>query len=563
MIRVQVSINILLVYALLQSAFWNPSAINDGVIYPQSVVVSNGGVLYRDIQQQYGSFIPMLQGLILKLLGFELWKSRMVGMIIFLATGYLLLYLLLKRLSLIKSLIVLNFYFASFSSWSSFSTDFWPGEGLVWPNYYGVFLILVTYICLLKLNTKKSFNNGVRVYLTIIGLCIFFMPMVRLEFVFPAAICILWTFHKIKKSKNDLVYFTLILLFLNTIWLFYLASNKSLSFSIEQIILPLISGNYDSLLPSLEASSRMAFVLLLQIFIITTLFFFVQKKNHSPRSQASLILIAFILFSLLGFLTYKERDVSNLIYSLTRLIFADFIGVIGQFIVISALVLICINLITYLAPRFGTFRQISMNSRTDNFGLTILSLSLIPQVIHNFSYEYFHMILPIYLIFLLDFELKFQKFNSIFPVFAFNVLFAATFSSLAIFFYANSLQTYTFSSGNLTKMKMHSFEKYSYYNWIDQNVSKYKKEKLLFACPVGLFSVHNDRYVVDSIYPMPGLTIDILDQILERVDDDSLVLDCQNEKIFKQIESSSEYSILESFRIDSDQYAYLYRQKTN
>jgi hypothetical protein len=47
------------------------------------------------------------------------------------------------------------------------------------------------------------------------------------------------------------------------------------------------------------------------------------------------------------------------------------------------------------------------------------------------------------------------------------------------------------------------------------------------------------------------------------VDDDSLVLDCQNEEIFKEIESSSKYLILESFRIDSNQYAFLYRQKTN
>jgi hypothetical protein len=173
------------------------------------------------------------------------------------------------------------------------------------------------------------------------------------------------------------------------------------------------------------------------------------------------------------------------------------------------------------------------------------------------------MILPVYLILLGNHLASYTKVIPILFNYGLKIMLSATVASLAVYIFASSLNSNVFTTGNLVNMKMHDSNRFSYYKWIDTNAERFQNNNLLFACPAGLFSIQNERYIVDSIYPMPGLSSDILDSILEKAKNNSVIFDCRNETFFRELQKSTEVIILDSYPINDDTYAFFYRQKAD
>lgn len=143
-----------------------------------------------------------------------------------------------------------------------------------------------------------------------------------------------------------------------------------------------------------------------------------------------------------------------------------------------------------------------------------------------------------------------------------SFLYATIFVSIGMFFLANSQVKYVFEQGNFKGMKMFNEREFNNYSRIQRVISVFSVDhEIAIKCGAGVFSINNNNYVVNSIYPMPGLSSDTLLIIENELKPDTVVFDCFNRDELDVFLRDKGNLILEIVPFSSNETAVFYKYR--
>ena len=153
---------------------------HEGAIFPSSVGVSHGNAIFREVNNQYGFLVALVNSPFIKLFGNYVIISRLVGYLVYILV-VICYFLIVKR--------VANKFIAAFSSlilvtinpaWSLLAQNDMLGLS-VWVNVYGVLLILFSIVIVFcGIDNPRKISK----LFAIAGAVSFLSVFVRPQFVF-------------------------------------------------------------------------------------------------------------------------------------------------------------------------------------------------------------------------------------------------------------------------------------------------------------------------------------------------------------------------------------------
>jgi hypothetical protein len=158
----------------LYLAFLNVDPLHDGWFSTPAVALAEGGVPYRDVVTSYGWVTPAFLGIIIKIFGFQLLYSRLIGLFFLIGICILFIVLLKKSIGLNKSLAVVSIWLLIGLGQMTKDPQALPSWGL-WPNQLIILGSLVL-IYLLLCTAKLSYST-----LALIGIIAGLAPWVRAQ----------------------------------------------------------------------------------------------------------------------------------------------------------------------------------------------------------------------------------------------------------------------------------------------------------------------------------------------------------------------------------------------
>ena len=163
---------------VLVSARWNVDPYHEGALMPSSVGLAQGKVIFRDVNNQYGSLTALFNAPFHFLFGNYLFVSRLVSAVTFLLTAYLTFVLLRSYLTRTQAHAISLFWLVLSPTWAWF-----PGRDsmitVAWPNHFAVMLSIVSFI-LLRRATSGQIKYANRIALSS-GFAAFFVTQARFE----------------------------------------------------------------------------------------------------------------------------------------------------------------------------------------------------------------------------------------------------------------------------------------------------------------------------------------------------------------------------------------------
>ena len=157
----------------------NVDIYHEGDKFPSLVVMSNGGMIFRDVNNIYGFFQTLLQLPFIELFGAQLIVSRLVGFIVKLLIVVFFVFLLTlitsKRLAIFSgaSWLVIT------PAWTNLLSEKFT-NGFAWPTHYGILFLLLSILLYPRSDSFSSVRKGLFFFC---GLSLAIAWSARLEFV--------------------------------------------------------------------------------------------------------------------------------------------------------------------------------------------------------------------------------------------------------------------------------------------------------------------------------------------------------------------------------------------
>jgi hypothetical protein len=168
----------IIVLQVLISSRWNVDPYHEGALFPSSVGVAQGKVIFRDVNNQYGSLVAIFNAPFHILFGNYLYVSRLVSAATFLLTAYLTFVLLRVYITRTQAHAISLFWLVLSPTWAWF-----PGHDsmtpVAWPNHFAVMLSLVSFILLRRVVSGQRRFSRQTAFIS--GWAAFFVTQARFE----------------------------------------------------------------------------------------------------------------------------------------------------------------------------------------------------------------------------------------------------------------------------------------------------------------------------------------------------------------------------------------------
>ena len=169
---------VIIALQVLVSSRWNVDPYHEGALFPSSVGLAQGKVIFRDVNNQYGSLAAIFNAPFHFLFGNHLFVSRLVSAATFLLTAYLTFVLLRSYLTRIQAHAISLFWLVLSPTWAWF-----PGHDsmipVAWPNHFAVMLSLVSFILLRRVTSGQIKYSKQIAFIS--GLAALFVTQARFE----------------------------------------------------------------------------------------------------------------------------------------------------------------------------------------------------------------------------------------------------------------------------------------------------------------------------------------------------------------------------------------------
>jgi hypothetical protein len=168
----------IVVVQVFVSSRWNLDPYHEGALFPSSVGMAQGKVIFRDVNNQYGSLVAIFNAPFHFLFGNYLFVSRLVSAATFLLTAYLTYVLLRVYLTRTLAHAISLFWLVLSPTWAWF-----PGHDsmtpVAWPNHFAVMLSLVSFILLRRVTSGQLRYSKQTAFIS--GWAAFFVTQARFE----------------------------------------------------------------------------------------------------------------------------------------------------------------------------------------------------------------------------------------------------------------------------------------------------------------------------------------------------------------------------------------------
>lgn len=487
---------------VLVSARWNVDPYHEGSLVPSSVGVAQGKVIFRDVNNQYGSLVAIFNAPFHFLFGNSLIISRLVSAITFLMISYLTF--LVLRLYIPRNVahaIALSWLIMS-PTWAWFSGH---GSmiGVAWPNHFAVMLSLFSFLILRRLVTGSP--QHVRSLAFLSGIAAFLVTQARFElytlWVIEFLILVIFAARSLI-TKLTVVYWTSGSLISASIYFSYLAINHALGDWYSQTILVWFSSPPD--LPAVNLNFFIFnfagfFLLILLLFILVAINWICFRANIPAWvSIAGVVISFFAIVNIPNWLpeirigrSFEFKAWSQHVFDM--IVFSP----INLAYLLGAVILI-LHTSKKLLPG-GLSNILNLRSNFDSIYLAGMAIGFL-SLTHNFNAPYTGItIAPLLGYIFSTVNISREKFQSIWQGFALQIrrLFIS-FSVVSSLLFASNLfaQTADFQSPLLKGITTYDNE---YQEFVDERFSAVgrfgKAGAMWMMCQTGLYTVSLDGYL--------------------------------------------------------------------
>ena len=160
-------------------ALLNVDIYHEGDKFPSLVVMSNGGMIFRDVNNIYGFFQTLIQLPLIEFFGAQLIVSRLAGFVIKLLIVIAFVYLLTSFTNIRLAIFSGATWLVITPAWTNLLSEKFT-NGFAWPTHYGVLFLLISILLYPRSNSLSSVRKSL-FFLSSLSLAIAWSA--RLEFV--------------------------------------------------------------------------------------------------------------------------------------------------------------------------------------------------------------------------------------------------------------------------------------------------------------------------------------------------------------------------------------------
>jgi hypothetical protein len=541
--KTNLALNFALALSILQHIYaltWNVDPYHEGALFPSAAGMASGLRVFSEVSQQYGFLTPLLISIPLKLLGNYLLIGRVIGFLTLMLISFFLYKLLIHLSTKVVAKFITVTWLAVNPIWSWPITD--PAlSGGAWPNHYGILLILIGLNFLIRYQDLK-FNSFIAGFVVAASgharfefFFVWLFMTLALFFYFKSKLLI-WTIGSFLALSLSIIY----LIFFSSLTDWYVQTLRV--WTMDPPGVPAINLNF-------FIFNGIHFFGLILLFLVMS---FSAQKLYSRISSIPIV-VSYLCLSLWLLMLVGSRiefvfkvgnyDVSNSFVYLSRYILFSYVNVALIFFVFTFW-----NL--NVKPSNLEDRESDSNGNLRLLGFTCLGTL---GLFHNFNPDYSHMIIPVYLIFLVAY---FSKYSETLRTFRFKEgLVLTALSSIlvaSILFFGHSSKTiYPYQNEMLKGLRGNSYENVSN---LDQSLdvieSYVTKGEMLMNCQVGLLSTNSEGFLGSDKWTWNQQPYEMLSGRVSKMPIGHSLLACnldyRDEEIMKQFLDSNVLTLLYS-----------------
>jgi hypothetical protein len=486
---------LLMVLLYIYSSNWEVDPIHDGLTFPAAVAVSEGKVIFLDVNSQYGLLQPKIEGFILARIGPYLLLQRLVGSICIILISILII-LCTKNLTRLNPYIPAIVYIALTPNWNNIPSVEAPLTRNTWSNSYGIlFQMMCIYFFILY---RKKLKN----YLLLLsGIALGISALARIQFTIISLLILIFLVFLIKVEKN-----------LNYVWMI---SGYCCIFVISLISLihqgaagpmydQIIGALFDEGTNSVRVSP-IPLALKTLLANITILVIYVSIGKLIRNKNLFFCFLYFLIIALTYFVYPRATEYQGKVFSFIKLLSENIVLSPIYFLVAACTIITSKQLFSAIKNKI--FRKKLV--RSDSIYLLICAMSYFNLIqMHILSPAYFYLILPTYLV--LYFSYHTENLRSYFRSRNFKLVDQSSFSvllplvvclSLTNYFFTLSKASSYYSAPILKHMKSYNPSVYSTVNDVTLAVSKLPIGSTVSVnCQYGLYSINQNGYLSNSRY---------------------------------------------------------------
>lgn len=137
--------------------FVNVDIYHEGDKFPSVIVMSDGGMIFRDVNNIYGFLVTVLQFPFVSIFGDYLVVSRLVGYLLKVSIVFVFILLLKKIVGLRISVFVTSAWLVMTPSWNNLNVTRFT-NGFSWPTHYGLFFVLSSILVLTYIRKDSQYT---------------------------------------------------------------------------------------------------------------------------------------------------------------------------------------------------------------------------------------------------------------------------------------------------------------------------------------------------------------------------------------------------------------------
>lgn len=152
---------IFFIFSLLMNlfvTFLNVDIYHEGDKFPSVIVMSDGGMIFRDVNNIYGFLVTILQFPFVSIFGEYLLVSRLVGFFLKLGIVFVFAFLLKKVSGPRISVFVTSTWLVMTPSWNNLNVARFT-NGFSWPTHYGLFFVLSSILVIICIGKGSRFAS--------------------------------------------------------------------------------------------------------------------------------------------------------------------------------------------------------------------------------------------------------------------------------------------------------------------------------------------------------------------------------------------------------------------
>lgn len=380
--------------------FLNVDIYHEGDKFPSVIVMSDGGMIFRDVNNIYGFLVTVLQFPFVSIFGEYLLVSRLVGFVLKIAI-IIVFALLLKKVSGLRiSVFITSAWLVMTPSWTNLNVTRFT-NGFSWPTHYGLFFVLSSILVLTYIVKDSKFAS---LKYSMSGFLMAVAWSARLEYIAAWSLIALILF--VSSLRRDIVFrdffawlFGSICFFVGSLsWLFY---NGAIQDWFTQTVLVWISDPPAQ--PKMTASwifmNAFSFVAIATLGCIAYgLIYYFGTKSFFGYFFSSLIIVALISagVSLKNF-EFSDRNIGAWLFEISNRGLLSFVNIyfaVGLFLSIKVLIRFFFKINEKQYPTYVVL-------------LSGINLSLL-AMLHIVNADYIHMFILPYIIVTLSFVKNFE-----------------------------------------------------------------------------------------------------------------------------------------------------------